>query len=325
VVTKRGIAVIGPPEDPQASRVVAALRRRGMPVLCIDAVAFPGSLRMSLGPALGPALDTKFGNRRWRMGRDAPLPPRAAYLRSLGGNPLSPGLSGELQARPRGVVAQCAEKRAFLRGWLAQLESEGCLLVNSPEANDQHAEKPRQLGLLDRAGLPVPPWLATNDPGAVYAFASEAPLVYKPLAGGAAVHPVTPADLEPERLEALALAPVLFQRRVDGLALRVYVVNGDAVGAVAIHSDALDYRGHETAIETAVLEDAEADIAIRAAAACGMPFSGVDLIREPGGRVWLLECNPSPMFAAIEDATGVQIAEPLAHFLVETAEKAEAG
>ena len=302
-----GIAVIGPPTDPQARRVAEALERRGVPVFWLDATAFPESLRMSLG------------DETWRVNGHPAPPLRAAYLRAMGGNPLSPRHAGDLLSRPRGVVAQCAEKRAFLRGLLAQLEADGCVLVNTPEANDQHAEKPRQLGLLTRAGLPVPPWLATNDPDAVAAFAQEAPLVYKPLAGGAAVHPVTPEDLAPERLEALALAPVLFQRRIDGLALRVYVVDGEAVAAVAIHSDALDYRGHETAVESVTLDEAEADLAVRAAGACGMVFSGVDLLREDDGTPWLLECNPSPMFAAIEDAAGVEVARPLADCLARLA------
>jgi glutathione synthase/RimK-type ligase-like ATP-grasp enzyme len=84
---------------------------------------------------------------------------------------------------------------------------------------------------------------------------------------------------------------------------------------VAIHSDALDYRGHETGVEAIALTEAETDLAIRAAETCGMPFSGVDLIRAQDGLTQLLECNPSPMFAAIEDATGVRVADPLAAYL----------
>ena len=304
------IAVIGPPHDPQAARVEDALKQRGEPTLFLDATAFPESLRMTLSPD------------GWHINERAAPSIRAAYIRATGGNPLSPRHEAELAVRPRGVVAQCAEKRAFLRGWLNHLEANGCVLVNTPEANDQHQEKPRQLGLLERANLPVPPWIATNDPAVVQAFAHEHPLVYKPLAGGATVHAVTPEDLDDERLEALALAPVLFQRRIDGLALRAYVVGGVVVAAVAIHSEAIDYRGNETAVEAITLTDAESEIAVRAAAACGMAFSGVDIIRDAEGRPWLLECNPSPMFAAIEDATGVRVAEPLAEYLAATARHA---
>jgi glutathione synthase/RimK-type ligase-like ATP-grasp enzyme len=299
----RGVAIIGPAPDPQAARVAAALEALDTPVQWVDATAFPDSLHMTLVPD------------GWRLGDEFLPTPRAAYVRAVGGNPLHPRFEADLKERPRGLVAQCAEKRAFVRGWLATLASAGCVLVNTPEANDQHAEKPRQLGLLAARGLPVPPWMATNDPGAVREFAGTHPLVFKPLAGGAEVSLLTPEDLTDERLDALALAPVLFQRYIEGVALRVYVIGGAVIAAVAIYSDAIDYRGNEAGVEPVELTAAESAVAIEAAAACGMPFAGVDLIREPGGASWLLECNPSPMFAAIEASTGVSIAGPLAAFL----------
>ena len=55
--------------------------------------------------------------------------------------------------------------------------------------------------------------------------------------------------------------------------------------------------------------------AVAAARACAMPFSGVDLIRARRG-FFLLECNPSPMFAVFEEKTGFNIAQPLAQLLL---------
>ena len=46
-----------------------------------------------------------------------------------------------------------------------------------------------------------------------------------------------------------------------------------------------------------------------------MAFSGVDLIRTAQG-FKVLECNPSPMFAVFEKKTGLDIAGPLAAFLL---------
>jgi glutathione synthase/RimK-type ligase-like ATP-grasp enzyme len=46
-----------------------------------------------------------------------------------------------------------------------------------------------------------------------------------------------------------------------------------------------------------------------------MAFTGIDFIRSPGGST-LLECNPSPMFAAFERKTGLDVAGPLADYLV---------
>ena len=58
----------------------------------------------------------------------------------------------------------------------------------------------------------------------------------------------------------------------------------------------------------------EADACRRAAAACGMTFTGLDLRRRPDGGFAVLECNPSPMFAGIQRRTG---AEPVSDALAE--------
>lgn len=276
---------------------------RGVPVVRIDTARFPESVRLTQSAA-GYFLDGD------------PLPPiRSVYVRGLGWHPLAPFHSAELAERPHGFIAQCEEKRALLESLLLDLEADGARIVNTIAANALHGVKPHQFRLFDRAGVPVPPWIATNDPRAVRAFAAaQGAVVYKPLAGGARVQPLEPADLTDERLAALAHAPVLFQRRVEGLSLRVFVVEGEIVGAAAIHSDELDYRGHEERVEAVSLSEEEEAASIRAAGACAMPFTGVDLIRA-ADRTWVLECNPSPMFAHLEDRTGLDIAGPLARLL----------
>ena len=49
-----------------------------------------------------------------------------------------------------------------------------------------------------------------------------------------------------------------------------------------------------------------------------MRVTGVDLIRGPRG-FKVLECNPSPMFAVFEEKTGLDVAGPLADYLLELA------
>ncbi len=170
----------------------------------------------------------------------------------------------------------------------------------------QHFRKLEQLDTLRAAGVPVPATLATNDPDAVAAFAGEldGAVVYKPLAGGALCRRLAPADLEPERLALLARAPVLFQEEVPGRNLRVYVVAGEEAASYEIRSEALDYRGSETAVVAASLTDEERKACRKAAEACGMTLAGIDVRRRPDGTFAVLECNPSPMFAAIERRTG---------------------
>lgn len=299
------VLLIAGPDDVQARRVGAELSARGARPVRLDAVRFPDGPRISL------SIESV------RLGR-RPLPEfRSAYLRALACHPLTPGFEDDLRERPRGLIAQCDEKRALLESLILGLEARGVRLVNGLEANDQHSRKPFQLERLGRAGLPVPAWLATNDPAAVRRFAREFPdVVYKPLAGGATVRKVTPEDLSSERLEALRVAPVLFQEYVPGVPVRVYVVGGRAVAAAEIRSPEIDYRRAEESVEPTRLSPDERRACVTAARACGMAFAGVDLIRSDG-RFVVLECNPSPMFAAFEKKTGQDVAGPLARLLTQ--------
>lgn len=298
------VLILGAPGDPQVVRVAEAVRAAGGRAVHCDAVAFPEKTSLS------------FENGALRLGRRVLPAPRSAYLRSLAVHPLSPGFADELSSRPRGLIAQCDEKRALLESVLLTLQGRGVRLVNSLEANEQHSRKPYQLELLRARGLPIPRWLATNDPAAVRSFVRRVGrAVYKPLAGGATVREVLPEDLAEDRLDTLAVAPVLFQEFVEGVAVRAYVVGRRVVAAAEIRSSELDYRRAEEAVVPTVLRPDERRAVLTAARACSMPFSGVDLIRS--GRTFrLLECNPSPMFAAFEKKTGRDVAGPLAALLL---------
>lgn len=299
----RSVLIAAGGNDAEACRVAAVLREADVPVHLLDTVAFPGSVRLSNRDGV-----LFVGNR-------AQSPPSAIYLRGLASHPLIPGFHNDLIERPRGFVAQCEEKRAFLESMLLTCERGGARLVNTLEASRQHRCKPWQLYLLERAGLPLPRWVATNDPRAVRAFTREVgPCVYKPLAGGATVRLVEKKDLRAERLAALALAPVLFQEYFEGVSVRVYVVERQVVAAAEIRSGEIDYRRDEQKVAPTRLSPDERRAAVAAARACGMAFTGVDLIRGADG-FRVLECNPSPMFAVFEQKTGLDVAGPLARLL----------
>jgi len=290
--------------SPEARRVARALRKRGVTVQHCRSDAFPERTRLSQRD--GAVF----------MGGKPLCIPVSVYVRGLACHPLTPGFEDALAARARGLIAQCDEKRALLESILLTLQDRGARLVNPPEANAQHSRKPWQLERLRKAALPLPAFLATNDPVAVRQFVRRhGATVYKPLAGGATVRRVEAADLSPARLAQLALAPVLFQAYVPGVSVRAYVVGRQVVAAAEIHSTELDYRRGEGVVSATRLSGQERRAVLKAARVCGMGFAGVDLIRGEDG-FWLLECNPSPMFAAFEDKTGLEVGGPLAAFLV---------
>jgi glutathione synthase/RimK-type ligase-like ATP-grasp enzyme len=308
--------IIGPPSDPQVRSVAARLRAlTGEPVI-LELSRFPGRGRASLvdGVPACPGVDVAAVDA-WYV-RSMPLPLPFQPLRhdgELGTGPLS--------ATKRAYAAG-RERRSFLYSFVAGLQRGGATLVNPPAAAAQHFLKLEQLELLRAARIPVPRTLASNDPEAVLAFASRlpGPMVYKPLAGGGLCRRATTADLRPARLRSLAGAPVLFQEEIAGRNIRVYVVGSEVAAAYEIVSDALDYRGAETAVHATAPTDAERAACRAAAAACGMLFTGIDIRRRPDGGFALLECNPSPMFAAIERRTGERpVTQALCELLARTA------
>lgn len=287
--------ILGPIDDPQVAAVAGALRSRGHEPVVLDLSRFPGDLALSVRDGVASARHVDLASVGSWYVRSLPLP-----LPFRVPQPAGPG--GERTARLRYAAGR--ERRSFLAGFVSALQVGGARFVNSPAAMAQHFRKIEQLDALRTAGVPVPATLATSDPDAVRDFARETagPLVYKPLAGGGRCRVLTAADLE--RLHLLTRSPVLFQAEIPGTNIRVYVVGGRIAAVYEIVSDELDYRGAESAVLPATLDAAERDACLRAADACDLAFTGIDLRRRPDGGFAVLECNPSPMFAGIQRWTG---------------------
>jgi len=228
------VVVFGARGDPQVQRVTRAVREQKGRVFLCDSAAFPGTVRVA------------FSNDRMRVnGKPLPEAIRSAYLRSLGPSYRVPEFADDLAARPHGLLAQLDECGAMMTSIVSALRTQGVPLVNELDVNAQHGRKPYQLRLLQSAGLPIPRFLASNDPKAVRSFVRRVKrAVYKPMAGGATVREVEPEDLASDRLDALANAPVLFQELVDGTSVRIYVVGKKAVAAGEILSTEL--RGSDS-------------------------------------------------------------------------------
>jgi len=300
------LGIIGPPDDPQVLRVASALRRRGAEPVVLDLGRFPRRLRLTVrdGTPRADGIDLA-AVRAWYV-RSLPLPLPFRVPRHAD------------EAVERREHAAGRERRSFLSGFVAAVQATGAVMINPPDRMAQHFRKLEQLDALRAAGVPVPATLATNDPRDVVEFADEVgAVVYKPLAGGAKCRRLTADDLTSGRLDRLAAAPVLFQAEVPGANIRVYVVDGRVVASYEIVSAELDYRGAETDVRREPLDGAETAACLRAAAACDMPFTGLDLRRRPDGGFAVLECNPSPMFSGIQRRTGGEpVSDALADVLV---------
>lgn len=212
-----------------------------------------------------------------------------------------------------GYVAYASERERYA-AWLSFLKIlslKGKRVINPIDTLLLHFAKPYQLSLLEGSDLPIPRTLVTGNPEQVKAWASQHPLIYKPVAGGALVHRLTEEDLKEDRLSALEHAPVLFQEYVEGEDLRVFVLNGRVIGSFRITGEGVDYREGKTTVEPIHTSQELEELSIKAASATGLLFTGIDWKRKKNGDLVILECNPAPMFMGFDQVAKNRIVTQL--------------
>jgi ribosomal protein S6--L-glutamate ligase len=118
-----------------------------------------------------------------------------------------------------------------------------------------------------------------------------------------------------ERLQA-----VLYLQRFiphPGWDLRLFVIGGRVLTAMRRRANG-GWRTNVAQGGTAEPVDvapAEADLALRAAAALGAPVAGVDLLPGTDGTWYVLEVNAVPGWRALAPVTGIDVAAALICFL----------
>ncbi len=240
----------------------------------------------------------------------------AVFIRGLNINPKLPRFDEELKQRPFALINLLDEARSLFYSGLEVMESRGVTVVNPLATVSIHSLKPMQMNLFQRAGLPVPDTLVTSDADAVRNFFQQCngDVIYKPLGGGGYVRELEPTDLADDRLALLGNSPVMFQQRCYGDNLRLYIIDGQLVGAGRIVTKALDYRIADHGVEQLEIDPQIIEAAIRATEILGLIFAGVDVIANDDGFV-ILEANPSPMFVEFDKRAGTQVAASLAGYL----------
>jgi RimK family alpha-L-glutamate ligase len=205
----------------------------------------------------------------------------------------------------------------------------GVLVWNDARAIERCVDKSMTSFLLARAGLPTPPtWAVESRTAAAAIVAREgtgSPLVLKPLFGSQGrglrlIH--TPDDLP----EPAAVHGVYYLQRFVGVErdgfrdFRVLVSRGRVIAAMARHSPDwitnLKQGGRPVAV---VASDEMRDVAVRAAAAVGAAFAGVDVLYDGDGRLSVLEVNSMPAWSGLQKVTSCDIAGALAGDLIAAA------
>jgi RimK family alpha-L-glutamate ligase len=211
-------------------------------------------------------------------------------------------------------------------GVLHALRELGVLVWNDARAIERCVDKSATSFLLARAGIPTPPTWTTESLETARAIVRReglhGPLVLKPLFGSQGrglrlIHDET------ELPQAETVNGVYYLQRFMGVEregfrdFRLFVSQGRVIAAMVRHAPGwitnVKRGGRPLA---AVVDDHVKDLAVKATAAVGAAFAGVDVLFGPDGAPTVLEVNSMPAWAGVQKVTPVDIAAALAGDLV---------
>lgn len=310
------IITVSANEDVHAVAVMHHLARLGAEAAVLDLRAFPRDAALSLG--FGP----DGGERTLR------LHDRTFDLREAGAvwwrRPQPYGLDPAV-TDPRASAFALHECHEAIEGLWLTLDA---FWINAPARDAAAARKVWQLDVARACGLRTPRTLITNDPGRAREFAEAEGVertIYKAFQGSEAAWRETrllrPGEID--LLDAVRVAPVIFQEYVPGdVDLRVTVV-GEQIFAAAIRGDKdaykvdfrMDMKGARITPHT--LDPAVCEALLRLMARLGLVYGAIDLRLTPEGDCVFLEINPAGQWLFIEDETTQPISAAVAAALVD--------
>lgn len=206
---------------------------------------------------------------------------------------------------------------------LHRLEDRGVRVVNSPRAIERTVDKFWTSTLLEQCGIPTPETIVCDNLDEAFAgFRALGDVIVKPLFGSMGLGMVRINDEEMAYRVFRAIEQIrgvyYLQRAVehDGSDVRAFVVGGRVLGAIERRSSG--WRTNLARGGTAksiTLPDEWSSLAVRAAAAVGAEYAGVDLLAGRSGALCVLEVNGIPGWRGLQEATGLDVAGRLIELL----------
>ena len=224
------------------------------------------------------------------------------YLNIDNINPFNPGIEGEL-------IWACGIRQDGVQFEALSVLGLSNTVVNSPESIATCASKVQTTARLIKTGVPTPETIFTNSKDQVEVFLEKhGKVVYKPVYGfdGNGIYPMT-------NISELGESPYYIQEFIkNNCDYRVFVIDGEAVGAIKRSSDTFAHNIHQGGLGEAVAEipDNMAEISSKAAEAVDIDYCGVDLL--PWNDSYLvLEVNGTPNWHCMSAPIPAYIADYL--------------
>jgi RimK family alpha-L-glutamate ligase len=260
-------------------------------------------------------------------GHHAVVLPYEGLVASIGPLPglrsRSTELDGVDAVLARIIPSGSLEQIIFRVDALHRLEDRGVRVMNSPRAIERTVDKFWTSALLEQCGVPTPETVVCDNPEeAIAAFRAFGDVIVKPLFGSMGLGMVRVSDEEMAFRVFRTIEQIrgvyYLQRTIDhdGVDTRAFVVGGRLVGA--IERRAAGWRTNLArggTARTVALSEEWSALAVRAAAAVGADYAGVDLLADSGGKVYVLEVNGIPGWKGLQEATDIDVAGRLVDFL----------
>ncbi len=299
------ILLFGPLSDPMMRSVGAALQARSHPFVRLNSEEVPNTVRFEL------RLPEREGAFFFSEGDPLALSQVRAIYHRVGFS----NFEVYKEYSPDEVAFVNYECQSAFHGWL---NCHPGLVINRPVASGSNASKPHQIALVEELGLAIPKTMVTNLPETARDFYDfvGGQAIYKSISYVRSIVQVMKEE-DLDRLDTLKNCPIQIQERIEGVDVRVHVVD-EQVFPTRILASESDYRYDKAAeLEPFELPEELAQACRNVAGALGLVLAGIDLRLTPEGKAYCFEVNPSPAFAWYEDRTGQPIAAALADLLIQ--------
>ncbi len=225
----------------------------------------------------------------------------------------------------RTIPAGSLEQIIFRMDVLHVLEALGIPVANPPRSIEQAVDKYLASKLVELHGLPTPRTFVTESfDEAMDLLRQWGDVVVKPLFGGQGIGMVrlNDPDVAFRTFKALQLGRYVYylQEYVPHGTedIRTFVVEDRVVAAMTRRGASWKTNVAQGATPVALNPDPQViDLSLRASAALGTFYAGVDLLRGPGGRLYVIEVNSMPGWKGLQATATVDIAQTLVDALLQ--------